>query len=134
MKYSIVYEVNEMLKQFRIFWNLMTIAGPPVCRVGPQGPQGPQLKPVWGVGPQGPQLGPFPEKKKSSFENHYVPVPFTFQYFIFNPYPSRSRTSFSKPTRTHTKVSWFYYVSVYPYPYPYQNIKEIIKCSRTNIF
>ena len=54
-----------------------------------------------------------------AFENHYVPVPFTHQYFIFNPYPSRSRTSFSKPTRTRTKVGWFYYVSVYPYPYPY---------------
>ena len=54
-----------------------------------------------------------------AFENHYVPVPFTHQYFIFNPYPFRPRTWFFKtnPYPYQCRLVLLRFRTPYPYPY-----------------
>ena len=54
-----------------------------------------------------------------AFENHYVPVPFTHQCFIFNPYPSRPRTCFFKtnPYPYQCRLVLLRFRTPYPYPY-----------------
>ena len=54
-----------------------------------------------------------------AFENHYVPVPFTHQCFIFNPYPFRPRTWFFKtnPYPYQCRLVLLRFRTPYPYPY-----------------
>ena len=54
-----------------------------------------------------------------AFENHYVPVPFTHQCFIFNPYPFRPRIWFFKtnPYPYQCRLVLLRFRTPYPYPY-----------------